>query len=211
MSSNAQKTPYVSSANRFAKAKVNDALQKVGKGLPATVISVQGAIVTVAFAIKSGFTLPQVTIPLFGPEYIRYPIQPGDKGAVIAFDARLGGLSGLASGTADLTQPANLASLVFLPFGNKNWFSVDPDSVTIYGPNGVTLYDTGKNTTAVLTPSGLVVMGKDTISLTVGSQSIVMTASAITITGDLIINGIPYALHEHTGVQTGGSNTGPVA
>ncbi|WP_440867841.1 hypothetical protein [Symbiopectobacterium purcellii] len=32
------------------------------------------------------YVFPQVTIPLFGPQYIRYPKQPGDKGIVIPAD-----------------------------------------------------------------------------------------------------------------------------
>ena len=80
MSNNAQKTPFARTQNIFAEKKIADALQLTGKALPCSVVSASGAIITVQFEIQSEFTLPQVTIPLFGPEYIRYPIKAGDSG-----------------------------------------------------------------------------------------------------------------------------------
>jgi hypothetical protein len=38
-------------------------------------------MVTVSFELHdTPYVFPNVTIPLFGPQYIRYPMQPGDKG-----------------------------------------------------------------------------------------------------------------------------------
>ncbi|MCV5580282.1 hypothetical protein OFO05_33300, partial [Escherichia coli] len=76
-------------------------------------------MITVSFSLTNiPFTLPQVTIPLFGPEYVRYPMQPGDRGIVIPADTYIGGMSGLGGGVADLTQPMNLSALVYLPISN---------------------------------------------------------------------------------------------
>lgn len=174
MSGNAQKVPIQESANRFAEKKVNDALQLAGKGLPCSVVSVSNSIVTVRFEVQSGFTLPNVTIPMFGGEYIRYPTQAGDKGVVIPFDARLSGVSGIGGGTASLSQPGNLTALVFLPISNTAWSSVDANALTLYGPNGVVLRDTESNSTLILTPSGIAMVGQDSISLTSGSTSITL-------------------------------------
>src|SRR3954468_18141322 len=124
--SNAQKTPLFQSANRLAENRVGDALQRTGKALPCSVVSKSGSIVTVKFEVNSDYSLPNVTIPMFGPIYIRYPIQPGDKGMVVPADARLSGVSGIGGGTADLSQPGNLTGLVFLPIANTAWSEVDP-------------------------------------------------------------------------------------
>jgi hypothetical protein len=155
MSNNSQKTPLARSLNKFAESKWNDAFQKIGKALPCSVVSVTGAIVTVKFEVTSKFTLPNVTIPMVGAEYIRYPIQVGDKGLAFPADARLGGMSGIGGGVADLSLPGNLTPLVFLPFSNVGWSAVDSQAVTIYGPNGVVLRDTGSHSKVVVTPSGI--------------------------------------------------------
>jgi len=235
MSNEGQKTPLALSLNNFAQKKIMDAVQLLGKGLPASVVSVSGSIVTVKFEIQSGFTLPQVTIPLFGPEYVRYPIQDGCKGVVVPMDARIGGVSGLGTGTADLSIPANLSALVFLPIANTAWTSVDPNAVTLYGPNGVVIRDTGSGAVITLTPSG--------INCVVGGNSLLINSSGTTVTGPFTVNGAtvlngplsqgvgagggtatmlgPITVtndvvaggkslktHVHSGVTSGGSNTG---
>lgn len=178
------KTPLAKTLSSFAEKKINDAFQLTGKGLPCSVVSVSGAIVTVKFEVQNiPFTLPQVTIPLFGPEYVRYPIQKGDKGAVVPFDAYLGGMSGLGGGVADLTQRANLSSLVFLPVGNKLWTSVDPNAVTIYGPNGVVLRDTGSDSIITLTPTSVTIVSPNSITAQCGSSKLVLTPTGYTLQG----------------------------
>jgi len=177
------KLPIAKYLPTLIQDKILDAMQLTGKSLPCHVVSVSGAIVTVAFDIASDFTLPNVKIPLFGPEYVRYPIQDGDKGAVIAFDARLGGNSGLGSGVADLSQPANLTALVFLPFGNTEWEDVDPDAVTVYGPNGVVLRDSESNCTFVLTPTTITIVAPDSYKVTSGGTVFELTPSGWSLNG----------------------------
>lgn len=160
-----QKTPLAASLNRLSERKINDAMQLVGKALPASVVAVTGSIVTVKFEVDSNFNLPQVTLPLFGPEYIRYPIQEGDKGFVVPCDVFLGGMSGLGSGIAALQQAANLSSLVFFPIGNTDWSDVDPNAVTIYGPNGVVLRDGDNRSSIVLLPESITINGEDFVNI----------------------------------------------
>ena len=234
--SDAQKTPLAQALPAFTQAKILDAQQLLGKGLPASVVSVNGAIVTVKFEISSDYTLPQVTVPLFGPEYIRYPIKAGDKGAVIPFDARLGGVSGLGGGVADLSLPANLTSLVFLPTGNTAWSEVDPTSVTAYGPGGVVLRDTGSGAVITLTPTGMnCQVGASVFNITASATTLTTptftvngatvlngplsqgvgagggTATMlgpITVTNDVIAEGKSLGTHHHGGVTPGSGNTG---
>lgn len=167
MANNAQKVPFQVSMNRFAEKKAADAIQVLGKSLPASVVSVDGAIVTVKFELTNiPFTLPNVTIPLFGPSYIRYPIQKGDAGVVIAVDARIGGISGLGSGTADLTAPANLSALFFMPIGNANWDSVTPGALVLKNAAAATSGNFAVGTGATgsfTTPTGQTVTVQDGI------------------------------------------------
>lgn len=188
--SNAQKTPFMRAMGSFGQRKALDEIEKRGSALPGHVVAVNGPIVTVNFDVK-GLTLPQISMPIFGSEYVRLPIQAGDKGAAFPVDFYLGGISGLGGGTADDTLRGNLSALVWFPIGNKNWSAVDPNAVTLYGPNGVVMKDTAGNTTATLTPSGLVITAQTSITLSVGSHSIVINASGITIEGR------PFLAHQH--------------
>lgn len=218
MSDNSKKTPLGRSLNKFAEGKIGDAQQVLGKALPASVVSVNGAIVTVKFEVESLYSLPQMTMPLFGPEYIRYPIQPGCKGLVLSADAYLGGMSGLGGGVAALTTLGNLSALVFFPIGNSSWFSVDSDATVIYGPNGVVIQDQDANAVITLTPSSIsatlgdasVTITSSDISMTVGGSSVEMDGVNVNINGVLIINGQPYLMHLHSDVTTGTDPSGPV-
>lgn len=152
--------------------------------LPCHVVAVDGAIVTVSFDVQTDKTLPRVTIPILGSEYVRLPIQAGDdgtKGMVVPADAYLGAISGLGGSTVTLLQPGNLGALAFIPIGNKNWFSVDGNVLVMYGPNGVTLRDKAGNTTIDLTGAS--------VTVTRGGVSMVLDNSGVTINGDLTVTG----------------------
>lgn len=153
MADNAQKTALARTLNQAIIQRALGLIQQTGKSLPASVVSRNGGIVTVKFEIantpNSPYTLPNVTVPMIGSEFVRLPIKAGTLGFVIPADAYLGGMSGLGGGTADLSQPANLSALVWSPIGNKNWTaSDDEDAVVIYGPDGAILRNVAK--TAVL-------------------------------------------------------------
>lgn len=147
MTNNAQKTPYARAINQFAEQKVLDAIQTLGKALPCHVVAIAGSIVTVQFDItNTPFTLPNVTCPMFGPEYIRYPTQVGDLGVVISADCYIGGVSGLGGGVADLSLQSNLSTLIFFPIANANWSTTDnADALVLYGPDGVIIRPTDKS------------------------------------------------------------------
>lgn len=204
MSNLAQKTPFQRGMNEFARRKVLDGLQVVGKSLPCSIVSVDGWIVEVKFEVNAApFTLPNVTVPVASSRYDYLPLQVGDPGVVRAADARLGGISGLGSGTANLSLPGNLSSLVFDPIGNKEYEAPsNPNVRVVQGPDGVTIQDLDSDTTIVLT--------KTNLKMTRDSTSIELDGTNVKITGTLYINGVKYLDHEHSGVQTGAGNTGPV-
>lgn len=162
MADNAQKTPPGLSLNRFARAKAEDQIAQTGKSLPCQVVSIKGSIVQVAFQITSPpgwppVSLPNVTIPIAGSEYIRYPIQVGCKGVAVAADAYLGGMSGIGGGVATLTSPGNLTALVFQPIGNSGWSVVDPNTLVIYGEPGVTVQTKDGSISVQVSMSGVTI------------------------------------------------------
>lgn len=136
--SNAQKQSFLTALSelQLMQGVVGDEMQ--GKSLPCHVVAVKGQIVTVQFDIlPGGVAVPEVTIPCIGFEYIRNPIQIGDKGFTVPASVSLRGISGLGVGMASLSMPPSLTALVFVPVGNINWSDVDPDKLTMYGPKGV--------------------------------------------------------------------------
>jgi hypothetical protein len=139
-------TPLAQSLDKFADRKTADRQQLQGKSLPCSVVSTNGAIVTVKFEVNAApFTLPNVTVPIFGPEYVRHPIKAGDKGFVMTASVSLRGVSGLGSGVADLSRPGNLTALVFMPVGNTNFPPLDPTKWWAYATANcrLSLGDTG--------------------------------------------------------------------
>lgn len=217
-----QKIPLTQTLNLLTDRKIQDAFQAQGRQFPCHVVSAQGSIVTVAFDISlPNKTLPNITVPVFGPQYIRYPLQPNDQGFLIAADATLSFNSGLNQGKAagaDNTNWGNMSQLMFMPIGNKNWFSVDGNVLFMYGPNGVELTTKNRDCTLILTSTG-VAINLNGGNLTVSNGNVTMTGNltvdgsitglnGMAITGAATNNGTNIgSTHVHGGVQAGGSNT----
>lgn len=203
MASNAQKTFLGRGLNRMAEARARGAIALTGQSLPASVVAVEGSIVTVSFNLGNiPYTLPNVTIPLAGPEYIRYPTQVGDKGLCIAADAYLGGVSGLGGGTANLALHANLSCLLFVPLGNKGWSApTDPNKIELYGPDGAILRDAASKTVITLSASGVVIDLQPGDAVTINGNAIVNGDATVNgnghYTGDLLVDGAITAASGH--------------
>jgi hypothetical protein len=206
MPSNYQKTPLDWSLNTWGRGKAREFSQQLGKSYPCHVVAiVKSGVVTIQFDVNSTYNMPEIaTVPVAEPEYVRYPIQVGDRGVAFSADAYLGGVTGLGTGTAGLAQPGNLSVLVFQPLANASWQTVDNNALTLYGPNGVVIEDSNKKTVITLTPTGV------TIALQAGD--------AVEIVGDLKVTGevtakyntsspIPLSTHVHDDPQ--GGVTGP--
>jgi len=185
-----QKLPFAVTMTNYIQSKIDANQENFGWQLPCRVVAVNGAIVTVAFEIdqSNGFTFPQVECAIAESTYVRLPVQVGDFGICIAANTRLGGINGLGSGVAPLTNPLNLEGLVYVPIGNANWSDVDPNAVNINAPNGVVLRDTNNNCTVTLTPEGVtVVIGSTNIS--VSGTEVSITANTIALNGVIQLNG----------------------
>lgn len=139
----AQKTPLGQSLHRLAAAKAQDVQALQGLHLPCTVSKVISPwIVEVNFEV-AGPTLPNdLQVPVQAPPYISLPIKVGDPGIVQSATVRLGGLSGLGSGTPNLQDASggigNLSALSFTWLGTTDYDTIDPDAVVLHGNISVT-------------------------------------------------------------------------
>lgn len=196
------KNPEYQTSVGATRALIDDALQINNFALPCHVIAVAGAMITIQFDVQSNYVLPQITVPLFGPEYIRYPIKATDLGVLVPINTQIGFTAGLAPRPPNLSlnsDACNLEGLFFMPVGNKNWVTVDPQQVTVYAPNGITLRDTGSGAVIVLHPTS--------ITATIGSTSLAMSSSTITMTATTKITLVAPAI-ELDGQMTQGTNAG---
>lgn len=196
-SDNSQKTPIYQTLTSFGRKMALDQIQLEGKAFPCEVVAVEGAIVTVQFLVNSPYLLPQVTIPKAESPYFRMPTQVGDLGYAAAADVRLGGVSGLGPGTADLSRPGNLTALVFVPLSNAASPPPNQTQAVAQGPGGF-LGQTMDGTVKVD-------VTETSISLTVNGNGIIITAAGVSILG------IDWLTHNHSGVESGGDVTGPIA
>lgn len=201
MTDNSKKTPFYASMNAFTAGKIDDAFSLYGKALPASVASVEGALVTVKFEVASLYTLPPVKMAVAGSIYLREPLQVGDFGGVVPFDVYMGGVTGLGGGTANLTQRANLATLVFQPVSSALWAaSPNPNAVLVQGPQGAVIRDLAGACTLTLTSTGVVI--------SVGGATFSFTSSGLTTNEDVTAGTVTLKTHVHGGVQTGSGSTG---
>ena len=81
MSDNSQKTHLGEALNVQSLLKALNQVHGIAKCLPATAGGIAGSIMGAMNFETSGTSgPPKASIPHFGPEYLRYPTQPGDKG-----------------------------------------------------------------------------------------------------------------------------------
>lgn len=158
----AQKTPLGQSLHRLARAKAQDVQALQGLHLPCTVSKVISPwIVTVNFEVTGMATLPNdLQVPVQCPPYISLPIAVGDAGIVQSATLRLGGLSGLGSGTPDLSEASggtgNLSALSFTWLGKTSTTTIDPDALVLHSnvsvtPDKLAFFGSGKVTQQSLT------------------------------------------------------------
>jgi len=167
MANDVQKHNFGVKQNTGANKQAAGRIQNYPKDLPASVVKIDksNTIMTLKFETQGTalgpWTLPNVTMPLWGPEYIRYPIKPasgdtpGDKGVLSSGAANLGNISGLGASTpANFTYPGNLSPLVFAPIGNQNFTPTDDQTALMgYGPTGTVHRDTNKKAKHIVHPT----------------------------------------------------------
>ncbi len=138
---NTQKIPFQVSLGATAKSGAESAISLLSRSLPASVVKVMNSRVVVKFEVLSDYNLPEIEVPVVGSEYVRIPIQKGDKGILIPCDTSVSEISGEADGAPSLDSPPNLSALMFLPLGNKKWKAVNERELTLTGLDDVLLRD----------------------------------------------------------------------
>lgn len=198
-----RKSPPADWLPRLARTHARSVGEHDGKALPASVIAVQGRIVTVRFEVDCNPTLPPLNVPIAESEYMRAPIQPGCKGLVISADVSLGQMTGLGSRRPALNDSSpNLSSCLFLPLSHAEWKKLDGNMLQLYGVAGVQITDR-------LNGSSTITLTKDAVTLSTGSATVTLSGGRVEISGELIINGQPYKAHQHSNGNNG-SPTGGV-
>lgn len=216
--SNGQKNFFMKSLAGHGQAAIEGNANLDGKGWPCHVTAVNGSIVTVMFDILPGnYNLPEVTIPVIGAEYIRYPIQVGDKGVTIPLSVSIRNVTGLGVGLPDLNTPPSLTALVFAPVGNINWEGVDPQVLTMYGPAGVTIRTQDLKSavqvaedeiTAIsekIRLKGMIYLDGPLVQEDIGTGTSARMVGPVTVEFDVVAGEISLINHTHVvnGVQTG--------
>jgi hypothetical protein len=195
----AQKRPLTRTLNQWATQRISDEIDKRGKALPGTLVSLTAGIATVNFQV-AGANLPaNVQMPLGCSEYTRLPLQPGAPGLCYPADTSIALLAGLGSAPANLRYlQGNLSTLLFMPFGASSWGALaDGNTLALYGHAGALLQDSLANNASVSCTA-------NALTLTFGTHTIVINSTGV------IIDGIAWPAHAHSGVQTGGGETGGV-
>lgn len=183
---------------------------QTGWQLPCTVVAVDAikGFVTVNFeVVNTTLPLPQITIPVAGWRYIRYPIQVGDAGFTITIDTNISNLAGLADGKTSMVAYGNFGpTLAFLPVMQKGMANSDnPQAVVVVGPEGAIIRDDNSNSVVTISPSQIKLQSGSSYITINHNGSIDIEGTSVTIMGKDFIG------HHHSGVQTGTSNTGGVS
>lgn len=201
------------SAENFASMQ-----SALGKSVPASIVDVDetGTIVSVKVEMQ-GITIPPFKVAVYGPQWLRWPLQKGDKGVLLSADFYLGGMNGLGSGVATAIQQPNLSTGVFFPIGNAKFPPTeDPQKAVLYGPDGVILRDTNKEIIVTISPElGLSIIWHGQTLMRFDSEGVHIRYQGkgidITSAGTFIDNiSVPFPVHTHTGVQPGSGDTSVV-
>ena len=137
----AQKLPLQRSLSAIAQNGAQQAVSLLGKSLPASIVSINGAIAKIKFEVLSGYNLPEIEVPIAGSQYVREPLQAGDKGFLISCNSSVQAVSGMGENVADISDQANLSALIFVPIGNKNWKGVNGKMLVLTGLSDVMIRD----------------------------------------------------------------------
>lgn len=182
--SNGQKFPFLKALNNAIHTANQDRAAIEGRSLPCHVVGVDGQIVTVQFdMLPDGTQYPQVTLPIATFEYIRYPVQIGDKGVTVAADVSLRGISGLGTGIASRSLTLSLVPLFFVPLSNAGWTKEDPNKIVLYGPDGAIL-KTADAASSITVEPGKITEKADAIYLT--AKDIYLGGGTIHLNGPIV-------------------------
>jgi phage baseplate assembly protein gpV len=185
--SDAQKYPFLKALSGAMHNVANDNDMLRGRALPCHVVAVSGQIVTVQFDMLPGaVAYPQITIPIATFAYIRYPVQPGDKGVTVPADVSLRGQTALGTGIANLSLVPSLTALYFLPLANDNWSKEDPNKIVLYGPDGAILKIVDNSASITISPEKIVASANDEIDVS-GTNLVSVSSTEVDVAGSQLV------------------------
>lgn len=126
---------------------------------------------------------------------LRFPIKPGDLGHIKASDRDVSlFLQGFKESAPNTLRLHSFQDAWFYPDVMRGWTIAgeDAEATVLQTLDGVTR----------------IALGTNRIKMAVGAKSVTITPAGTTIIGGLVVDGITFGTHLHTGVQAGGSNTG---
>lgn len=187
--SDGQKYPFNIALSEMLGRKTTDNNALGGRLLPAHVVAVKGQIVTVKFDVlpEQGVVYPSVTVPVATFPYIRYPIQVGDKGVTLCAEVSLANQCGLGQGLPSRATPPSMAALYFIPIAHVNYHEVDPNKITLYGPDGAILRTEGFESSITVDKTSITQKSPDNIDIE--STEIRLEAADIYLTGNIWLQG----------------------
>lgn len=165
--SSGQKYPFNVALSEMMGRKTADNNAIGGRLLPAHVVAVSGQIVTIKFDVlpEQGVVYPSVTVPVATFPYIRYPIQVGDKGMTLCAEVSLANQCGMGKGLPSRAAPPSMAALFFIPLAHVNYSEVDPNKITLYGPDGAILRTEGFESSITVDKTSITEKAANTITL----------------------------------------------
>jgi len=194
-------------------------LNKVSTALPCVVVGVSGNSVDVKPALLIKYRDGSISEPA---TLLNIPlVMPGSSTALVNIPVKVGdivlcvfSMRGLDTFKAGDGTPA--APTDFRMFDKRDAiaipgifpFEMHPNlkRVLPFNPDALSLtQDIG------LPTESIVELSDAGIALKQGATSVVVSSAGVAITGLLTINGVPFPLHTHTGVTTGGGLSGPVS
>lgn len=163
-----------------------------------------------------------ICIPRGGGFSVTLPIKAGDEGLLVFADTMFD-LWWLSGGTqppagAPVTQPQHerrrhdVTDCIFIPgIWNQTRLlsSYSNNSVQVRSDSGTVVMDIGANAITLTAPT--INLNATTINENAsGNVNINASKAVVASSNNTSIDGRTFLLHEHTGVQTGAGNTGPV-
>ena len=232
MADQSRRLPLQRQISETAVARGIDVLSAKGLGLPCTIKTVNDQTVTVDIQVE-GLTFPAITVPIAEPLYSRAPYQVGDAGVILSVDAALSAVSGLTAALPPFQATGNLGAAFFFPISNRKW-PANPDT-TMYllqGPNGFlirsldgSVYVKGDKRTALTMAFGAASLVINSTSISLNASTIFLNGAVeqtggtgsgsvnmvgpLTVTNEVTGNTVKLSAHVHSGVQTGGGDSGP--
>jgi len=216
MSDLSKKVIFAQNIGEIARHAISSESQSNGYQLPCRVArvitdesgnTIDGFVEIEFQVVGLSVPFPNIVVPVVGWRYLRFPIQVGDVGITITIDTDTQYISGIYDGIATINGSGNLGpTLAFLPIMNTRMENSDnPQAVVVVGPQGAIIRDDNSNSVVTISATGIRMQSGSAYIQINHNGSIDIEGTSVTVMGKNFLS------HQHSGVQTGTSNTGGVS